>query len=68
MTFHDFADIVLQIEIQMVDDVEAVLFGAFVVAAARCQNDDVQTFFHVKEDGLAAPAAVQKRCAKAFVA
>ena len=68
MTFYDFAEIVLQIEIQMVDDVETVLFGAFVVAAARCQNDDVQTFFHVKEDGLAAPAAVQKRCAKAFVA
>ena len=68
MTLYDFAVIVLQIEIQMVDDVEAMLFGAFVVAAARRQNDDVQTFLHVKEDGLAAPAAVQKRCSKAFVA
>ena len=68
MTFYDFSRIALQIEIQMVDDVETVLFGAFIVAAARCQNDDVQTFLHVKEDGLAAPAAVQKRCAKAFVA
>ena len=58
MTLYDFAVIVLQIEIQMVDDVEAMLFGAFVVAAARRQNDDVQTFLHVKEDGLAAPAAV----------
>ena len=68
MTFYDFSRIALQIEIQMVDDVETVLFGAFIVAAARCQNDDVQTFLHVQEDGLAAPAAVQKRCAKAFVA
>ena len=68
MTIYDFSRIALQIEIQMVDDVEAVLFGAFVVAAARCQNDDVQTFFHVKEDGLAAPAAVQQRRAEAFVA
>ena len=68
MTFYDFSRIALQIEIQMVDDVETVLFGAFIVANARRQNDDIQTFLHVKEDGLAAPAAVQKRCAKAFVA
>ena len=59
MTFYDFSRIALQIEIQMVDDVETVLFGAFIVADARCQNDDVQTFLHVQEDGLAAPATVK---------
>ena len=49
-----------QIKIQLVNDIEAVLFGAFVVAAARRQDDDVQLFLHVQKDCLAAPAAVQQ--------
>ena len=59
MTFYDFPNIVLQIEIQMVDYIKAVLLGAFVIATARCQNDDIQLFFYIQKDGLAAPATMQ---------
>ena len=59
MTFYDFPNIILQIKIQVVDDIEAVLFGAYIVAAARRQNDDIQLFFHIQKDGLAAPTAMQ---------
>ena len=42
---YDFSSIILQIEIQMIDDIESVLLGAFVIATARCQDDDIQLFF-----------------------
>ena len=35
MTIYDFSRIALQIEIQMVDDIEAMLLGAFVIAAVQ---------------------------------
>ena len=59
MTFYDFSNIVLQIKIQMVDDIKSVLLGAFVIATARCQNDDIQLFFYIQKDGLATPATMQ---------
>ena len=59
MTFYDFSVIILQIKIQVVDDIEAMLLGAYIVAATRCQDDDIQLLFHIQKDSLAAPAAMQ---------
>ena len=59
MTFYDFPNIILQIKKQVIDDIEAVLFGAYIVAATRRQDDDKQLFLHVQKDRLAAPAAMQ---------
>ena len=59
MTFYDFSNIVLQIKIQIVDNIEAVLLGTYVIAATRRQDDDIQLFLHIQKDGLATPATMQ---------